>query len=131
MLLSFGACVVAVVAELILPSSCPANVVPVYVPLIVTSLGNPIVTSWALTVTVVSLAVWVNVKVWLSKSTLELLVPSVISKSWAVTNPSTYPLEAASVLATGVAGMVTWPPKLLWPVPETVNFPVTVCPSIV
>ena len=45
---------------------------------------------------------------------------------------STYPFDAASVVATGVRGIVTCPPKTLWATPLIVRFPVpTVLPVIV
>ena len=61
----------------------------VKLPAIVTSFGSPIVYAWPVRLTSTSLAVPWIVNVCESKSTAEVVVPSVISKSWSVICVST------------------------------------------
>ena len=83
------ACVVAVVAVLIVPFKSPLNVVAVEVPLIVTELGNPIVTILPVALVSISLDVPATVNVSLSRSIAIVPLSVVISKSSAVICVST------------------------------------------
>ena len=96
-------------------------------------------TSWYISKSLLApnIALLLSAKVMSSPELTAISVPPVVfpfantsdNSLLAPTWLSTYPLLAASVLALGVAGIVTWPPKLLCPVPDTVNSPVTVTSS--
>ena len=70
-------------------SICVVVPCTVKLPAIITSLGNPTVNVWPVRLTSTSLAVPWTVNVCESKSTAEVVVPSVISKSSFVNVVST------------------------------------------